>query len=93
MLFSLVIDYTSITATTPFADYNTFNQQYMYSMGTVGTQTETPSIITLTDTFLEDTETFILSLTSTGLNGFQTQTILSIQDANCELLVVLHFFR
>ena len=93
MLFSLVIDYTSITAATAPADYTTFNQQYTYPMGTVGTQTETPSIITLTDTFLEDTETFILSLTSTGLNGFQTQTTLSIQDANCELLVVLHLLR
>ena len=93
MLFSLVIDYTSITAATVLADYTTFNQQYTYTMGTVGMQTETPSIITLTDTSLEDTETFILSLTSTGLNGFQTQTTLSIQDANCELLVVLHLLR
>ena len=62
-------------------------------MGTGGTQTETPNIVTVTDNLLEETETLTLSLTSTGLNGFQTQTTLSIQDVNCELLVALHFFR
>ena len=93
MLFSLVIDYTSITAATVPAYLTTFSMDYIYPLGTVGTQTETLNIITLTDTLLEDTETFILSLTSTGLNGFQSQTTLSIQDANCELLVVLHLLR
>ena len=93
MLFSLVIDYTSITATTPPADYNTLSVEYMYPMSTVGTQTETPTIMTLLDTFLEDTEMFILTLTSTGLNSFQIPTTLSILDANCELLVVLHLLR
>ena len=56
-------------------------------------QTETQNIVTVTDNVLEDTETLTLSLSSTGLNGFQNQTTLSIQDANCELLVVLHFLQ
>ena len=49
MLFSLVIDYTSITAATAPAEYTIFSQEYIYPMDTVGTQTETPSIVTVTD--------------------------------------------
>ena len=91
VLFSLIIDYSSNTASIPPIDYTILNQEITFAMGATGTLTQLATIATMTDTVLENTETLSLSVTSTGLNNFNTQRILSIQDGNCELLVALHF--
>ena len=54
---------------------------------------ESVNIFTATDNDLEGTETFTLSLTSSGLNGTQISTTLSIQDGNCELLIYIIFLN
>ena len=91
VLFSLIIDYSSNTASIPSVDYTTLNQELTFTMGETGTLTQTATIATMADTVLENTETLSLSITSTGLNNFNTQRTLSIQDGNCELLIALHF--
>ena len=90
VLFSLIIDYSSNTASIAPIDYTASNQLVSFLTGATGTLTQTATIATMADTVLENTETLSLSITSTGLNNFNTQRTLSIQDGNCELLVALH---
>ena len=91
VLFSLIIDYSSNTASVPPIDYTTLSQELTFFMMATGTLTQTATIATMTDTVMENTETLSLSITSTGLNNFNTPRTFNIQDTNCELLVALHF--
>ena len=93
MLFLLIINYIFIAGSFGFfGDYNALSIEFAYTMGRTELVNETVNIDTRMDALLEGTETFTLSLTSSGLNDSQNSTTLSILDGNCKLLVLFNFF-
>ena len=89
MLFLLIINYIFIAGFFGFfGDYTAYYMEFTYMTGRTELVNETVNIDTRMDAFLEGTETFTLSLTSSGLNGAQNSTTLSILDGNCKLLVL-----
>ena len=94
MLFLLIINYIFIAVSFGFfSDYNAYSMEFTYLVGTAGLINETVNIVTRMDSFLEGTETFTVSLTSSGHNDTQNSTTLSILDGNCEFLLLFNYYK